>query len=99
MNRLPRVEPNMANTRQYLGWMNKLPPPEVLLVPTDDFWPGYSCNVCFMPPAEEEDEERWIRGQVGIMPVAFCAICWNGVVEAFELYELTGSLTEVDEDE
>jgi hypothetical protein len=45
---------------------------------------GRNCNIC---NSEYDAEENWIHGYVGIIPVAFCEICYNGVVEMVHYLE------------
>jgi hypothetical protein len=52
-----------------------------------------NCSICNTDhPKEDDDNEFWVRGFIGILPVAFCEICYTGVVNM--VLQLEGELPE-----
>jgi len=45
---------------------------------------GKPCSICSTP---YDDDDFWIHGYIGILPVCFCAYCYNGVVEMVKTLE------------
>lgn len=41
---------------------------------------GKNCNIC-NASYDVADEENWIHGYIGMIPVALCVVCYNGLVE------------------
>lgn len=38
------------------------------------------CNIC-NAPYEPNDDENWIHGFVGVIPVTLCSTCYDGMVQ------------------
>lgn len=51
---------------------------------------GRPCNGCGSENPDttgEDDGLMWVHGYIGIIPVAFCGICYNGIVEMVRMME------------
>lgn len=44
------------------------------------------CKICDMT-AEDPENENWVMGYIGIIPVTFCVDCYNGIVDMIDLLE------------
>lgn len=43
--------------------------------------PPNHCSLCGLPHTDNED---WVQGYIGAMPIAFCELCTDGLIEMVE---------------
>ena len=48
--------------------------------------PTNVCKICELV-SDDPENENWVLGYIGIIPVTFCDNCYNGIIDMVDLLE------------